>query len=77
MNKTKSIRAATVTALFALIVVAFSLSYAYADSKAPDEAALMRGFKGKIELDTRDSKPDWTPFSCPNPLFSCRKRMRT
>jgi arylsulfatase A-like enzyme len=42
----------------------------------PDEAALMRGFDGKIELDTRDSKPDWTPFipkeapkGSPNILF--------
>ncbi|TYA56054.1 arylsulfatase [Formosa maritima] len=36
----------------------------------------MRGFKGKIELDTRDSKPDWEPFlpkkapkGAPNVLF--------
>jgi arylsulfatase len=44
--------------------------------KEPDEAALMRGFDGTIELDTRDSKPDWTPFipkeapkGAPNILF--------
>ena len=42
----------------------------------PTEAELMRGFKGTIELDTRDSKPDWTPFipkeapeGAPNILF--------
>ena len=41
-----------------------------------DEVDLMRGFKGKIALDTRDSKPDWTPFipkkgpeGAPNILF--------
>ena len=62
--------------LLALIVVMFCSSYAYAGSKATDEAALMRGFKGKIELDTRDSKPDWKPFlpkkapeGAPNILF--------
>jgi len=44
--------------------------------KKPDETALMRGFDGTIELDTRDSKPDWTPFipkeapkGAPNILF--------
>jgi hypothetical protein len=28
----------------------------------PTHDELMRGFKGKIEVDVRDSKPDWTPF---------------
>jgi arylsulfatase len=44
-----------------------------ADESSPD---LLRGFKGKIELDTRDSKPDWKPFlpkrapkGAPNILF--------
>jgi len=48
----------------------------YASSDEPTEAELMRGFKGKIELDTRDSTPDWTPFipqkapeGAPNILF--------
>lgn len=42
----------------------------------PTEADLMRGFDGKIELDVRDSKPDWKPFlpkqapeDAPNILF--------
>ena len=48
--------------LLALIVVTFCSSYSHAASKASDEVDLMRGFKGKIELDVRDSKPDWTPF---------------
>jgi LysM repeat protein len=33
-----------------------------ANAAEPNEADLMRGFKGKIELDVRDSKPDWKPF---------------
>jgi arylsulfatase len=44
-----------------------------AETDAPD---LQRGFKGKIELDVRDSKPDWAPFipkqapeGAPNILF--------
>ena len=64
------------TTLIAFIVVAFSTSYAYADSKASDKVDLMRGFNGKIELDTRNSKPDWKPFlpkkapkDAPNILF--------
>jgi hypothetical protein len=36
-----------------------------AGTDEPTEAELMRGFKGKIELDTRDSKPDWKPFEAP------------
>ena len=46
------------------------------EAKAPTEAELMRGFQGKIELDVRDSKPDWKPFipkvapkGAPNILF--------
>jgi hypothetical protein len=42
----------------------------------PTHDQLMRGFKGKIEVDVRDSKPDWTPFipkkakeGAPNILF--------
>ena len=67
---------AFLTTLLALIVVAFGSSHAYAGSKASDKVDLMRGFKGKIELDTRNSKPDWTPFlppkapeGAPNILF--------
>jgi arylsulfatase A-like enzyme len=47
-----------------------------ASTDKPTEAELMRGFKGKIELDVRDSKTDWTPFlpkeapkGAPNILF--------
>jgi arylsulfatase len=47
-----------------------------AGAAAPTEAELMRGFNGKIELDVRDSTPDWTPFippkapeGAPNILF--------
>jgi len=42
----------------------------------PTKAELMRGFQGKIELDVRNSKPDWKPFippkapeGAPNILF--------
>jgi hypothetical protein len=61
-------------AVLALFVVAMTSHYALAAE--PTEAELMRGFQGKIELDTRDSKPDWTPFipkkapkGAPNILF--------
>jgi arylsulfatase A-like enzyme len=46
------------------------------DSSEPTEDELLRGFKGKIALDVRDSKPDWDPFvppkapeGAPNILF--------
>ncbi|MEJ2238540.1 MAG: hypothetical protein P8X82_09610, partial [Gemmatimonadales bacterium] len=70
----------TLLAVGVLVVIGVSTacSNGSADQqfKEPDEAALMRGFEGKIELDTRDSKPDWTPFipkaapkGSPNILF--------
>ncbi|MFN2121520.1 MAG: sulfatase-like hydrolase/transferase, partial [Anaerolineales bacterium] len=59
----------------AAIVLTGAVSYT-THAAAPTEAELLRGFKGKIELDTRDSKPDWTPFipkkapeGAPNILF--------
>jgi arylsulfatase len=46
------------------------------DETASDDATGFPGFDGKIELDIRDSEPDWTPFtpkrakeSSPNILF--------
>ncbi|MEZ5198668.1 MAG: hypothetical protein R2764_20470 [Bacteroidales bacterium] len=46
------------------------------NSSEPTEEELMRGFKGKIALDVRDSKSDWDPFvppkapkDAPNVLF--------
>ncbi|MEZ5198831.1 MAG: hypothetical protein R2764_21380, partial [Bacteroidales bacterium] len=35
------------------------------NSSEPTEEELMRGFKGKIALDVRDSKSDWDPFVPP------------
>jgi len=64
------------TKLMSAVVLASALLTPAVNAAEPTEAELMRGFKGKIELDTRDSKPDWKPFlppkapeGAPNILF--------
>ena len=54
--------------LFATVLTLASTATATVNATEPSEpteAELMRGFKGKIELDVRDSKPDWKPFTPP------------
>ena len=46
---------------FAAVLVLFD--FAQAQDNATNAAGpVVEGFNGKIELDVRDSTPDWTPF---------------
>ena len=68
------------TVLFLALTIGLGQHVLAADggesAAGPTEAQLMRGFDGKIEVDTRNSKPDWAPFipqkapeGAPNILF--------
>jgi arylsulfatase A-like enzyme len=72
MNRNKSLLAAVLVTL----LVAIAPSFAFAAEKAQEPPQPPESFKGKIELDIRNSVPDWGPYTpkrapegAPNILF--------